>query len=507
MKTSKHKRSKSDLNVETVKELASDNSQDSLPNFSELSPRYTILSKLGEGAFSKVYKALDNDLNVYVAIKIIDKSSMSSSQIDSVFKEISIMRRLDHPNVVKLYNYINTESYTMLMIEFISGGELFNQIVKYTYFSEELSRHIILQVVKAIDYLHSEVGVVHRDIKPENLLFEKIEFIPSLGGPRRRRSDDDTKIDEGLFRPDIGGASVGCIKLADFGLSKVLWDSNTKTPCGTASYTAPEIVKDEAYSKSVDMWAIGCVLYTLLCGFPPFYDTDPKTLTQKVAKGEYTFLSPWWDEVSKEAKDLVSHLLTVDPSQRYGTDDVLNHPWILNNDQPTNPAADAPVYKTKNESILRFEETIPSTQQYDHLSPRAEALKFAFDAGIGIQRTGTPLRRLLDEEEYFNESDEESETSDDDDDDDDEDDDNDDDDDDDTQDDSEEYAHQPIFGKSPIIKKFPRSKAPLTPTQPSPRRKVGEEKFKEIDGFKLNIDGNTLLNRRKMTGSLACGPP
>ena len=100
------------------------------------------------------------------------------------------------------------------------------------------------------------------------------------------------------------------------------------TPCGTVGYTAPEIVKDERYSKSVDMWALGCVLYTLLCGFPPFYDESIQVLTEKVARGQYTFLSPWWDDISKPAQDLVSHLLTVDPERRYTIQQFLNHPWI-----------------------------------------------------------------------------------------------------------------------------------------------------------------------------------
>ena len=96
------------------------------------------------------------------------------------------------------------------------------------------------------------------------------------------------------------------------------------TPCGTVGYTAPEIVKDERYSKSVDMWALGCVLYTLLCGFPAFYDESIQTLTEKVARGQYTFLSPWWDDISKSAQDLVSHLLTVDPEKRYDINQFLN---------------------------------------------------------------------------------------------------------------------------------------------------------------------------------------
>jgi serine/threonine protein kinase len=105
------------------------------------------------------------------------------------------------------------------------------------------------------------------------------------------------------------------------------------TPCGTVGYTAPEIVKDERYSMGVDMWALGCVLYTMLCGFPPFYDENVQILTEKVARGQYSFLSPWWDDISAEAKDLITHLLKVDPRERYTIREFLAHPWIRAGDE------------------------------------------------------------------------------------------------------------------------------------------------------------------------------
>lgn len=207
---------------------------------------------------------------------------------------------------------------------------MFHRVVHLTYFSEELSRHCILQVAKAIHYLHEEKGIVHRDIKPENLLFDKISFRERSSPLPPPGPDDEDKEDEGEFMDGIGGGGIGRVKIADFGLSKVIWDKQTATPCGTVGYTAPEIVRDERYSKAVDMWALGCVLYTLLCGFPPFYDESIQTLTQKVAKGEFEFLSPWWDDISSEAKDLISHLLTVNSDERYTIVQFLDHPWIKN---------------------------------------------------------------------------------------------------------------------------------------------------------------------------------
>lgn len=169
------------------------------------------------------------------------------------------------------------------------------------------------------------------------------------------------------------------------------------TPCGTVGYTAPEIVKDERYSKSVDMWALGCVLYTLLCGFPPFYDESIQVLTEKVARGQYTFLSPWWDDISKSAQDLVSHLLTVDPEKRYDIGQFLNHPWIRGTDEPTQAAADAPPLATplytrgvKDTSPLKpdfaYLDETPGARRMDFRSPGAVNLREVFDVGYSVHR-------------------------------------------------------------------------------------------------------------------------
>lgn len=347
---------------------------------------YEFLEKLGEGAFSIVYKARHKRNGHEVAIKVLRKYQMDSAQKQAVLKEVIIMRQLDHPNVVKFIEFIETESYFHIVQELIVGGEVFAAIVKYTYLSEDLSRHIIYQVAKAIRYLHEEVGIVHRDIKPENLLFQPISFNPSLNPiSKLRRSDDPkTKKDEGEFTPGVGGGGVGVVKIADFGLSKQIWEHNTKTPCGTVGYTAPEIVRDERYSKEVDMWAIGCVLYTLLCGFPPFYDERIESLTEKVARGEFTFLTPWWDEISDEAKYCVSRLLTVDPKKRYTIDDFFEDPWMKKiQDQYTNPQR-YPKQAFRNPTKEQFSRY----QNTDLYSPAALALREAFDISAAVHRQG-----------------------------------------------------------------------------------------------------------------------
>lgn len=213
--------------------------------------------------------------------------------------------------------------------------------------------------------------------------------------PKPRSAEDEDKVDEGEFVPGVGAGGIGKIKIADFGLSKIVWDSQTMTPCGTVGYTAPEIVKDERYSKSVDMWAMGCVLYTLLCGFPPFYDESIQVLTEKVARGQYTFLSPWWDDISKPAQDLVSHLLTVDPEKRYTIKQFLDHPWIRNSSEPTYAAFDAPPLATpaaeRNKQLgpKAFDASLlesPGSRRMDFRSPGAVNLREVFDVGYAVHR-------------------------------------------------------------------------------------------------------------------------
>lgn len=346
--------------------------------------RYEVMEKMGEGAFSVVYKAQDKRTGAFVAIKILRKYQMEDAQQQAVLKEVAIMRQLTHPNVVLFIEFLHCDRYYYIVQELVAGGEIFAAIVNYTYLSENLARHVVYQVARAVRYLHEEVGIVHRDIKPENLLFEPVDFRPLLNPiSRLRRSDDPaTKKDEGEYVPGVGAGGVGVVKLADFGLSKQIWETNTKTPCGTVGYTAPEIVRDERYSKEVDMWAIGCVLYTLLCGFPPFYDERIEALTEKVARGEYTFLAPWWDEISSGAKYCVSRLLTVDPKQRYTITELLNDPWLREAAAGFEEQAERPRAVSQLKRHARF-----LTSQALN-SPAALALRDAFDISAAVHRQG-----------------------------------------------------------------------------------------------------------------------
>ncbi|RKO82889.1 kinase-like domain-containing protein, partial [Blyttiomyces helicus] len=216
----------------------------------------------------------------------------------NLHREIHILQNLSHPNIVPLLAVLTTPAHTALVLELMSGGELYHHLVSRTSFSEETARHVARQVASGVRYLHEERGVFHRDIKLENLLFEPGEH-----------------------------QGIGVVKIADFGLSTES-RGTAQTPCGTVGYTAPEILRSEVYSRGVDMWALGVVIYSMLCGFPPFHDETPAGLSRKVSTGSYSFPSPWWDNISLESRDLIRGLLQVDPKRRLSIREMLAHPWM-----------------------------------------------------------------------------------------------------------------------------------------------------------------------------------
>ncbi|MCH0629779.1 protein kinase [Kocuria palustris] len=342
------------VTAETVESLPPRFAIDMYPG---LPDRYRLELVIGEGAFSSVYRAVDTETDATVAIKIINKVNMLAKQLKNIRNEVEIMQELPpHPNTLKLIDTITTITHTYLVLEYSDGGEIFNKIIEYTYFSEPLCRHVFAQLLSAVDHLHRH-DVVHRDIKPENLLFSQIPFFPRDHDEFKkllRSLDDELKKDEGEFRPGVGGATIGTIKLADYGLAKrlVVKGSNhpMKTPCGTAGYTAPEVInvnqprnssEADSYSKLVDVWSLGCFLYTILCGFPPFYDEDHAQLSQRILRGDFVFLTPWWDEISDEVKDLITQMLTIDPDRRITIDGIWQHSWMRGATRVSTDADDA----------------------------------------------------------------------------------------------------------------------------------------------------------------------
>ncbi|XP_060934693.1 calcium/calmodulin-dependent protein kinase type IV [Limanda limanda] len=256
---------------------------------------YTLSSELGRGATSIVYRCEEKQTQKLYAVKVLKKT------IDKkiVRTEIGVLLRLTHPNIIQLKEIFETDTDIALVLELVTGGELFDRIVERGYYSERDAAHVIKQILEAVAYLH-EHGVVHRDLKPENLLYADL----SLDAP---------------------------LKIADFGLSKIIDDQVTmKTVCGTPGYCAPEILRGNAYGPEVDMWSVGVILYILLCGFEPFFDPrGDQYMYSRILNCDYEFVSPWWDEVSLNAKDLVSKLIVLDPHKRLSVREALQHPWVL----------------------------------------------------------------------------------------------------------------------------------------------------------------------------------
>lgn len=212
------------------------------------------------------------------------------------------MSQMDHPNIVRLFEIFEEPSNYYLVMEIMKGGELFDRIVEKESYTEKEAADTFRPLVDAIRYCHDQ-GIIHRDLKPENLLYE---------------TTDENSI----------------IKISDFGLARFCQNELAYTAAGTPGYVAPELVEGKGYGKEVDYWSLGVILYTMLCGYPPFYDENNTKLFQLIINLQYDFGSPYWDNISESAKDLIRHILTKDPSERYDADQILNHPWLNNEEQP-----------------------------------------------------------------------------------------------------------------------------------------------------------------------------
>jgi len=264
-----------------------------------LEDRYELKDLLGTGAFSQVRLAESkSESGKLYAVKIIDKTALKGKE-DSLENEIKVLRRLKHPNIVQLLETYEDKSKVYLVMELVTGGELFDRIVEKGSYTEKDAADLIRQVLEAVDYMH-EQGVVHRDLKPENLLY----YCP----------DEDSKI-----------------MISDFGLSKMEDSGIMATACGTPGYVAPEVLAQKPYGKAVDVWSIGVISYILLCGYPPFYDESDSYLFAQILKGEFEFDSPYWDDISDSAKDFIRRLMCVDVNKRYTCREALQHPWICGN--------------------------------------------------------------------------------------------------------------------------------------------------------------------------------
>lgn len=257
---------------------------------------YEIKNEIGKGAFSVVFLAQNKQTGEKVAVKTIDKQQAKETQDDKRLKtEVAILKQVKHPNIVSLKDLFETNDKLYLVMELVTGGELFDKIVEKGQYTEKDASAIVKKILSAVQYLHG-LNIAHRDLKPENLLLR----------------DNDTDV-----------------LLSDFGLSKII-DEKTMltTACGTPYYVAPEVLSASGYDKEVDLWSIGVITYLLLCGFPPFYGESLPEVFEQIMKAEYDFPDPYWTEVTKEAKDFISKLLVVDAKKRLTSEQALAHPWI-----------------------------------------------------------------------------------------------------------------------------------------------------------------------------------
>lgn len=276
--------------------------------------RIDIKNLIGKGTFSEVRRGLcigdgpgDGRLR---AIKVVNRNKFNSFQMLrnshlSMVDEAKLLTSLDHPGIVKCFEWFQTKTSLYLVMELLEGGDLLQNIMQGGCFAEGHARRLFKLICEALSYLHGK-DIVHRDLKPDNVLLTSKERSTCLP------------------------------KIADLGVAAT-YNSNLTTTCGTPHYFAPELVRGfkapiiqepsgpVGYGKPVDMWSLGVVLYILLSGTPPF---EADGLYDQILQGRYEFDAEEWEAVSPEAKDLVRRLMTVEPEKRPTIDDALKHLWL-----------------------------------------------------------------------------------------------------------------------------------------------------------------------------------
>lgn len=258
---------------------------------------YTLGKTLGTGSFATVKLATHKADKSKWAVKIINRKNMEQEDADALQTEVEILQKVSHKNIIELKEVFDEKDHFYMVQELCAGGELFDRIVEKEKYSEGEAAKAVLKVASALAYCHAQ-DIVHRDLKPENLLLTSAE--------------DDAEI-----------------KIADFGLAKLLnTDSLMQTACGTPGYVAPEILEVRAYDNKVDTWSLGVITYILLCGFPPFYDDNNAKLFETIKAGAFDFPSPYWDDISQNAKDAINMMLTVNPEERVSCEDLQAHAWF-----------------------------------------------------------------------------------------------------------------------------------------------------------------------------------
>ncbi|KAI9324428.1 kinase-like domain-containing protein [Zopfochytrium polystomum] len=255
--------------------------------------RYVVGKSLGKGSYGQVRLATDLELNEKVALKIICKSIIKSPEhITRIKREVRITRLLNHPHIAKLLDVLETDQEIILCFEYISGGELFDFIVTNRRLSETVARQLFRQILSALHYCHSS-SIIHRDLKPENILLDHNQRI----------------------------------RIIDFGFVNIFrTDDQLATFCGSPHYASPEMITGKKYTgPEVDIWSLGVILYAMLAGKLPFFDTQLSELGRKIATATYAMPSYF----SEDAQKLIDSMLRVNPTERSTLDCIRHHPWTL----------------------------------------------------------------------------------------------------------------------------------------------------------------------------------
>ena len=268
--------------------------------FTNLLDIYDVKQKLGNGKFGLVKLGVNKQTKEKVAIKIMNKNKMDSSDVELMRTEIEILKICQHPNIIRLYDIFENIDYIYIIMEYCPGGDLFSYLENRNFkVSEERAAILMKKMCDAVFYLQSFFGVIHRDLKPENVLMT---------------SDKDD----------------GDIRILDFGLSKISIPNEKCTePYGTLTYCAPEIILDEPYNKEVDMWSLGIMTYLMVSGRLPFNSEDENKIARKIAFDEPDYeKNSCWKTLSCECIDFIKKLLNKDPKKRMIIEDAIKHPWF-----------------------------------------------------------------------------------------------------------------------------------------------------------------------------------
>jgi calcium-dependent protein kinase len=258
---------------------------------------YKIGKVLGEGAFGEVRLCTHRESGEKRAVKVLKKVDMEQEEIDAMLNEINILKGVDHPNIVKIYEYFEDAKRFYIVTQHIEGGELFDSIIKFGTFSEHDAAVLTRQMLSVISYCHNK-NIVHRDLKPENIMLES------------EKSYED-------------------IKIIDFGTAQVFDPSkHLKEQIGTPYYIAPEVL-NKKYGKECDLWSSGVIVFILLSGIPPFNGVTDNEIMAQIKKGKFNFNAKVWNSVSAEAKDFIIQLLTLDASKRPTAEQAMQHPWLV----------------------------------------------------------------------------------------------------------------------------------------------------------------------------------